>query len=637
MDCRRLRIWAIRWGILWIAGWSASSCVASDAGNDLPSRPAALSLRPQPTPLRDRAWFLPLTGALYAGLAALAGIAFHDRRKLAAHARALEARAAERTAELTADIERRRRAEAAAREGEERFSKAFQASPIIAAITTYPAGIYTDVNRAFTDSLEYALDEVLGRTALQLGIWPRPEQRAALIDALERGETVRGVECLVRSKSGKIRTVLTSVERIHLSGQAAMLFVSLDITERIVLESKLRQAHKMEAVGLLSGGIAHDFNNILGAILGNAQMAAMDLTPGHPASVSLGQIIESSRRATTLVRQILAFARQEPLRKRPTDLRPAVEESIRFLRATIPAAVAIHPRLPDTPCFALADDSQVHQSLVNLATNAWHALENGPGVLGIELVRIEAPEELLARHPDLKPGAYCRLSVEDNGKGMDAATLERIFDPFFTTKDPGSGTGLGLSVVHGIVHAHDGAIDVRSTPGVGTRFDLYFPAADVPAEAPVSAPPSSASAVAGGLRRGRGESILFVDDEVSMVRTFGAALRRFGYRVTTFTSAGEALEALRRDPTAFHLVITDYSMPHLSGIDVALEAFHLRPGLPLLLTSGFVSEQVQGEIKAAGIRHTLRKPSSLEELSEAVHEALHPTNHDESPSTRSGG
>lgn len=398
-----------------------------------------------------------------------------------------------------------------------------------------------------------------------------------------------------------------------------------DITSRVNLEKQLRQAQKMEAVGQLSGGIAHDFNNLLGTIIGNAQLAEMDIPSEHPAAESLGQILTASRRASHLVQQILTFARQERTQRHRVNLASVAEESVRLLRATLPAGVELSLSLGQDLPPVLADETQIQQVLINLGTNSWHAFEGRNGRIAVGLSAVEVDPALAASCPDLKPGPYLCIRVEDTGKGMDAATLERIFEPFFTTKEVGKGTGLGLSVVHGIMKAHGGAVTVQSAVGVGTKFDLFLPAA--PGDEASGAAPVSAE-----LKIGRGEQLLLIDDQAEMLRTHQRSLERLGYRVVACVDAAEAMNRFRADPAAFALVLTDLNMPGRSGVELARLVLELRPGLPVLLTSGFIPEEVRQAALAAGVREIVRKPVMLPELSAVIARNLPPTSVGESDS-----
>ncbi|HEY9066012.1 MAG TPA: response regulator [Burkholderiaceae bacterium] len=379
-------------------------------------------------------------------------------------------------------------------------------------------------------------------------------------------------------------------------------------------EAQLRHVQKMESVGTLAGGIAHDFNNILGAIIGNVALARGLLAEGHTAQAHLDEIQKASVRARTLVRQILTFSRREPQELLTQPLRPIVEETHKLLRTTLPARVELEAVFDDAPLHVHADATQIQQVLMNLCTNAWHALVEGTGriCIGLDSVALAGS----ARHPGgLPAGSYAHLWVSDTGIGMDAATRERIFEPFFTTKPVGQGTGLGLSVVHGILAAHHGAIEVESAPGAGSTFHLYLPAV------PVEAAAEAAAAVRSGAPepvRGHGEHVLYVDDDETMVVMVEHMLERSGYRVSSFQDAHAAIEAVRENPGNFDFVVTDFNMPEFSGLDVAHELHDIRPELPVVISSGYITEELRSQARDAGVRSLLEKQNTFEELGSLV-------------------
>jgi len=326
----------------------------------------------------------------------------------------------------------------------------------------------------------------------------------------------------------------------------------------------------------------------------------------------LALIHEAGCRARDLVKQILAFSRRRESAKRVVQLGDVIQEVTGLLRSTISANVDLVIALRDGTPNILADATQIHQILLNLCTNAWQALEGKPGRIEVRLESVVV--DATATSGGAAPGRYARLVVADDGKGMDDATLERIFDPFFTTKEPGVGTGLGLSVVHGIVKDHNGAITVTSAPGAGATFAILFPEYAAEVEAAVPRPRPS--------YRGRGEHVLFLDDEEALVRLAKRLLERLGYRVTGFSNAEAALASVRDDPARFDLAITDFNMPGLSGVQVAELLRMIRPNLPVILTSGNISDDLRESATRAGVGHVLNKPSSIEELAEAVHRSL---------------
>jgi PAS domain S-box-containing protein len=392
--------------------------------------------------------------------------------------------------------------------------------------------------------------------------------------------------------------------------------VMVDITERKRLEAQLRQAQKMEAMGTLAGGIAHDFNNILAAIGGNVELVAMDLEGGHRALASVDEIRRAVRRASELVERILTFSRPETHGQQAIQLGPVVLEAVGLVRSLIPAGVqltqAVAADLPDVR----ANPTQVQQVLVNLVTNAWQAMEGGAGRIAVALGSCTLDAPLRDAHGELPAGAYVCLSVVDTGHGIDADTLERIFEPFFTTKEAGRGTGLGLSMVHGIARGHGGAVLVESEPRRGSTFRVLFPVAV--GDPPAAAEPQGRAEAP----RGRGERILYLDDEPQLVTLSVRVLERLGYRVEGHVRPEDALAAFRRDPDAFDLVATDFNMPGLSGLDVAAAVAAVRPAMPVLLASGYMRPAEALQAKALGIGAILPKPYTFDELALAVHRQL---------------
>lgn len=385
--------------------------------------------------------------------------------------------------------------------------------------------------------------------------------------------------------------------------------------ERRVLEANLRQAQKMQSLGTLAGGIAHDFNNILLAISGNARLAMQELPSDHAAQVSLAEISKAGARASSIVNQILLFSRREEEASHiELDLESIVEDSVNLLRATLPARIQIRTRVAAEVPMAFGDASQIHQVLLNLATNAAHAMGEQGGVLLLELDHVEVDEDMARQSPDLHTGNYVRLSVKDTGMGMPPEIAERIFEPFFTTKPRGQGTGLGLSVVHGIVRAHGAAITVQTASGKGSTFSVYLPA--------IPAMISSVAEIPAKTAQGHGQRILYVDDEESLVYLLTRVLQRLGYLVTGFVDAREALETFRSRPADFDALVTDLSMPGLSGHELAREVLKIRPALPVVMTSGYVRPADRELALKTGVRELVLKPDTAEALGEVLHRLL---------------
>ena len=388
-----------------------------------------------------------------------------------------------------------------------------------------------------------------------------------------------------------------------------------DITERRKLEAQIRQAQKMESIGMLAGGIAHDFNNILSAILGNLHLAKMEATGQPQVLEPLENIAQAAKRAGDLVSQILTFSRQNKQEREPLQLNQVVLEALKLLRASVPATIQIETNLARTPT-VLANATAIHQVIMNLGTNAWHAMRGKPGTLRLEMSELDADVDFAETHPGLLPGRYVRLMVSDTGHGMDSATKERIFDPFFTTKPAGEGTGLGLAVVSGIMQSHDGAITVYSEPGLGTTFHLYFPVFDFN--------PAPAESDTGAIPRGHGERILLVDDEAALLNVGKKMLERLGYVVTTTASALEAISAVSDQPHAFQLVVTDLTMPAMDGITLGKQLRQINPNLPIVLSTGYKGMITEELIHGWGFRGLLVKPTTARALGETVRSALQP-------------
>jgi PAS domain S-box-containing protein len=483
-------------------------------------------------------------------------------------------------------------------------------------ITNHKRAI-TYVNPGFEALTGYPAAEAIGRDPKFLqGAATSSATLAEISSALGDGRGFRG-EILNYRKDGSSLWIALDISPIRDEAGVLTGFVGTqrDITERkqaeaerSSLETQLRESQKMESIGTLAGGIAHDFNNILGAILGNVALARGDLPAEHEANKSLQQIHKASVRARDLVQQILTFSRRQPQQMENQPLRPVVEDAMSLLRSTLPAGVGVDTVLADTPLYVNADSTQIQQVLMNLCTNAWHALKDSTGriTVGLEAVSLEAAGARAVGA--LPPGHYAHLWVSDTGVGMNAQTRERIFEPFFTTKPPGQGTGLGLAVVHGIVTAHHGAISVESEPGKGSTFHLYFPTQAGTAVASAPAPTSHDG------HQGHGEHVLYVDDDEVMLLMVERLLQRSGYRATCCQNASEALAVVRAAPNAIDVVVTDYNMPAASGVDLAKALARIRPDLPVVISSGYVSEELRAEAKQVGARHVYQKEDTFDEL-----------------------
>ena len=427
-------------------------------------------------------------------------------------------------------------------------------------------------------------------------------------------------EVVTAAGNRTLHTTLVPIKNIH--GRVHRIMgMARDITEQkraeqaaLEFEAQLRQAQKLEALGTLAGGIAHDFNNLLGVIIALSDLIDFDLEDANQVRLHLDDMRTAARRAGELVRQILTFSRRQRQARQPLRLDAVVREALKLLRSTLPASLQIEAAIePGTP-IVLADPTQIHQILTNLATNAAHAMQSTQGRILVSLKTLDVSSTTEPQASDLRPGRYVRLSVGDTGCGMDAQTQKRIFEPFFTTKAPGTGTGLGLAVVHGIVSDHEGQITVQSTLGQGTTFDMSFP------EYPIEA--SEVRELAVELQRGRGETILLVDDERHLCDTMSRLLSRLGYAPTARTDAFEALEIVRKNAGRFDLILTDLTMPGLSGVDLVRAIVELGVDTPILMMSGYSGSWTPEALQKLGVDRLLAKPISAIDLSHALRDAL---------------
>ena len=395
--------------------------------------------------------------------------------------------------------------------------------------------------------------------------------------------------------------------------------VLLDLTERVAaeaarhtLELQLRESQKMEAIGILAGGIAHDFNNILAAILGNVVLAQQDVGEGHEALVSLAQIRQASQRARGLVQQILAFSRRQVEAPVRLEWKTSIEETLTLLRVTLPAGVDLQASLGTQPLFVLADATQLQQVAMNLCTNAWQAMPAEGGQLELQLDAVRPGMDASPQRPaGLAAGRYARLRVRDNGCGLDAATQSHMLEPFFTTKPVGSGTGLGLSVVHGIVTSMGGALSVHSAPGKGSCFEVWLPLLDVPESARVVVVDAGAPLP---VAEGPPKHVVCVDDNEPMLLMVERWLTRRGYRVSAFADPQVALSAVREAPLGVDIVVTDFHMPGMSGLALAEALTAFRPNLPIVLSSGYVTEELLRNAHRCGVTEVIYKEDTIDKL-----------------------
>ena len=475
------------------------------------------------------------------------------------------------------------------------------------------------VNREVERLFGYSREELLGRP-VELIVPerfrnPHPGYRAGFshspsIRAMGAGRNLYG-----RRKDGTEVPVEIGLTPVATAEGLFVISSIVDISARRAaedeqrrLEEQLRQSQKMEALGRLAGGIAHDFNNVLGAIVGYAELVgASEIS--REAAEDVGELLKAAARGKELVDRILRFSRRQEVVPRSLDLAQVVEEVSRLLRATLPARIAIHVAVDQAVPRVLADATSVHQVLMNLATNASHAMTAG-GQLEIELRPFYVRDSFARANPGLREGAHVLLRVRDTGHGMDEATQARAFEPFFTTKAPGMGSGLGLAQVHGILRDHGGTVWLESAIGSGTTVSCLFPS--------IEGAGLDEARAASAAAPGRGQRILYIDDEASLAEVGRRRLVALGYAVTTATDPTEALARFRASPESFDLIITDYSMPHMTGVELARELTRARPGIPILLLTGYAEEFPPELVSGVGVRRILPKPVTIDNLAEAV-------------------
>ncbi|MGD9351179.1 MAG: PAS domain S-box protein, partial [Desulfobacterales bacterium] len=511
----------------------------------------------------------------------------------------------------------------ALRESEARYRQLLNHAPSGIYEIDVTNGKFVSVNDVMCEYTGYTRHELLSMNALDILTEEGQKKTLERFEKVQKGEKVpASVEYQIKTKNGRELWGLLNTKFLHdAQGRPTrVLVVAHDITEQKQsqeekknLEYQLQQAQKMEAIGTLAGGIAHDFNNILSVIIGYTELILMNAHVDSEVRQNLKEIFSASKHARDMVKQILAFSRQNKQERKPIQVAHIVKEALKMLRASLPATISIQQKLEKNTGIIEADPTQIHQVLMNLCTNAAHAIDEKDGELEISLANIDLDIHAAAEIPDLYPGSFLKLSVRDTGDGIAPEALPQIFNPYFTTKEKGEGTGLGLAVVQGIIKSLNGAITVDSEVGKGSTFHVYLPTIkrELAKEEEMPKP----------LPMGY-ERILFVDDEQPLVEIGKQMLERLGYKVDTRTSSIEALNLFKADPNRFDLVITDIVMPNMTGDKLADEMMGIRPDIPIVLCTGYSEKFTRQQASEMGINTFLMKPLVMQDLAGTVRQAL---------------
>ncbi|MDA3902436.1 MAG: transporter substrate-binding domain-containing protein [Desulfuromusa sp.] len=523
---------------------------------------------------------------------------------------------------LKREIIKRAAVETKRRESEEKYRTAFTTSPDSINLNRLVDGVYVEINDGFTWIMGYKPDEVIGKSSKELNIWKNQEDREELVRRLSDRGYAENLEAVFVAKDGTLKNGLMSARLVVIAGEKLILSITRDITarkkieqERLDLETQLRQKYKMDSIGVMAGGMAHNFNNNLSIILGNIELSKMKM----PSNLEIDSYLSNAKiavlRSRDLIQQILTYSRQNSKDKTSIQLPLIIDETLQLLRSTMPTTMNLQQRISSNSYDLTinADSSQIQECLINLCNNAMHAMEE-EGDLTIALDSVELQKQDIPVQYKSQPGHYAKLSVQDTGSGMSAETIDKIFDLFFTTKPVDEGTGVGLSSVQGIVTQHGGLIKVNSRLGEGTTFELYFPVTE-------QTQPTETISVNEDMPGGT-EHILFVDDDPMLVSLGEEMLKIKGYTVTTMTDSTEALKLFTADPAQFDLVITDQTMPDLTGKELIQKLKEIRSDIPTIICTGFSSKVDEDNAEELGASAFLMKPLDIQKLLQTVRRIL---------------
>jgi PAS domain S-box-containing protein len=510
------------------------------------------------------------------------------------------------------DLTERKQAEKALRESEDKFRTFFNLSPQSIAITEAETGKLVNLNNMFCEQTKYSRDEVIGKTTTEMGFYSI-DDRDRFINELYASGEIRGLKMNFKARDGSILNTLMFSKLLRVAEKKFILTIFLDITRQQKLEAQLHQAQKMESIGTLAGGIAHDFNNILFPMFGYLEMMMRDAPEDSPLHDSLERVFNGAKIARDLAKQILTFSRQKDHEMKPLKVHLVIKEALELVESFLPSTIEISQNIKTDCRLVMADPTQIHQIVMNLCTNAFHAMEETGGKLTITFKDVELAVKDL-KDSVMIPGPYVCLTVADTGQGMKQSIMDRIFEPYFTTKKEGKGTGLGLAILHGIVKSHGGHISFYSEPGKGAEFKVYLPV--IKKQKETSKVETDAS-----IQKGN-ERILLVDDQDIIVQMEKQMLEQLGYHVTDRISSVDVLEVFRADPDKFDLVITDMTMPNMTGEQLADELIKIRSDIPVILCTGFSEMMSEEKAKAMGIKGFLMKPVVMKDLSSTIRKVL---------------